>query len=62
MVGGGILFTGWIFFNTASSYEIVDITGTTEPALIFINTLLAPACASLTYYLLEQTKISTAIA
>ena len=30
MVGGGILFTGWIFFNTASSYEIVDITSTTE--------------------------------
>ena len=62
MVGGGILFTGWIFFNTASAYEIVDITETSQPALIFANTLLAPACASLTYYLFEQTKFSMATA
>ena len=53
MAGGAILFTGWLFFNTASSYEIVDITESTRPGTIFINTLLAPACSALTYFALD---------
>ena len=51
IVGGILLWVGWLYFNCASGYEIVDLTPSGIPTLIAINTFLAPACSALTFAL-----------
>ena len=50
--GGLIIFTCWLFFNSSSGNEIVDLKKGNLPPEIAINTLIAPAAAALLYTLL----------
>ena len=56
VVGGLLLWTGWIFFNTASGYEIVNVPHSAMPQSITINTFVAPAASALAFLLVEMTR------
>ena len=58
-VGGLLLWVGWLFFNSASGYEIVDITLDGIPTRIAINTIAAGSSAGLFYAILEHTSFAT---
>ena len=53
IVGGLLLWVGWLFFNCASGYEIVDIAPNAIPQMIAINTFIAPSSSAITYCLIE---------
>ena len=48
-IGGLLLWVGWLFFNSASGYEIVDITSDAIPTNIAINTIAAASAAGCFY-------------
>ena len=58
IIGGILLWVGWLYFNCVSGYEVVDYTSSGIPSLIAINTLLAPSSSALTFCLLEFTNFN----
>ena len=58
-VGGLLLWVGWMFFNTASGYEIVDITPDAIPTKVGINTIAAASFAGAFYGVLEWLSFTT---
>ena len=48
-VGGLLLWVGWLFFNSASGFEIVDITPDSIPTNIAVNTIAAASAAGCFY-------------
>ena len=59
IVGGLLLWVGWLFFNSSSGYEIVDVTNNAIPERIMMNTCLAPCASALTFVICEKTKWTT---
>ena len=59
IVGGLLLWCGWIFFNSSSGYEIVDVSKNALPQLIALSTFIAPASSAMTFCLIEHTHYST---
>ena len=59
IVGGLLLWVGWLFFNASSGYEIIDINSAAIPQRIILNTFLAPCASALTFILVEQTNFGT---
>ena len=49
VAGGLLLWVGWLFFNSASGYEIVDLAPDILPVKIAVNTIIAAAVAGVTY-------------
>ena len=49
VAGGLLLWVGWLFFNSASGYEIVDLAPDILPVKIAVNTIVAAAVAGITY-------------
>ena len=58
-VGGLLLWVGWLFFNSASGYEIVDFTLDGIPTRIAVNTLAAGACSGLSYSIHNYTSFAS---
>ena len=56
IVGGFLLWTGWIFFNTSSGYEIVDPNRQAMPQSIAAKTFASPCGAAMIYLLFEMTR------
>ena len=54
LVGGLLLWIGWIFFNSASGYEIVDLTDEIVPTNIAINTFVSAASAGVSFAVFEM--------
>ena len=57
-IGGLMLWVGWLFFNSASGYEIVDITMDAIPTRIATNTIAAGSTAGLFYSIVSFTSFS----
>ena len=53
IVGGLLLWVGWLFFNSSSGYEIVDVPKNAIPQRIVLNTFIAPSASALTFALFE---------
>ena len=56
LVGGLLLWVGWIFFNCASGYEIVDLSYDTVPTNIAINTFVAAASSGACFVISEMIR------
>ena len=54
LVGGLLLWVGWIFFNSASGYEIVNFTYDAVPTNIALNTFLAASSAGVCFVISEM--------
>jgi len=59
IIGGMLLWVGWIFFNSASGYEIVDFTHDSVPSNIAINTFVAAASAGVCFSMTEMIRFET---
>ena len=57
-VGGLLLWVGWLFFNSASGYEAVDLTVDSIPTRITINTIVSGSAAGIFYSLITYLGIS----
>ena len=51
-IGGLLLWVGWLFFNSTSGYEIVDISIDSIPSKIAINTISAAAFAAIMFVII----------
>ena len=57
-IGGLLLWVGWLFFNSASGYEIVSITKDGVPTRIAINTIAAASAAGMLYTAVQHMNFS----
>ena len=60
LIGGLLLWVGWIFFNSASGYEIVMLSYDSIPTNIAINTFSAAAVSGLSFACFEVISFSNA--
>ena len=58
IIGGLMLWVGWLFFNAASGYEIVDYESNAVPQLIVLNTFIAPSTAAMTFAIFSWSDFS----
>jgi len=56
IVGGLLLWAGWLFFNASSGYEIVNTSRQAMPTSIVLRTFCAPAASAIVFLLLEMTS------
>ena len=56
IVGGLLLWTGWLFFNSSSGYEIINPVRQAMPTAILAKTLASPAGAASLFLLVEMTR------
>jgi len=61
LIGTGILWFGWFGFNTGASYGFTAFDASAA-GLIFVNTLVAPAAAMLSWIVVEKLKEGKATA
>ena len=53
VIGGLILFAGWLFFNSVSGLMITEISKTNNVAQIMINTIISGSAAGMTFVFIQ---------
>lgn len=56
-VGGLLLWVGWLFFASASAYEVVEMKYDGVPQIIGLNTLISASAAGVAFAILDYGQL-----
>jgi len=56
-VGGLLLWVGWLFFASASAYEVVEMRYDSIPQIIALNTLISASAAGVAFAILDYAQV-----
>lgn len=58
MIGGLLIWAGWLFMTCAAGYDVVEFDHKAVPQIIATNTMVSGAAAGVTYALIDYLEFT----